>query len=410
VAVRLALDCYVEEIPDYGIESFVESWADAGIERLRPTIAYHPVRIFSPANPRRRLLDLEGDVCFLAASRADSFQGALRPVFSQRSPGVLESIAEACRAHSIALDGWLVTLNNWTLATRHPDVAVQSALGSPDCTWLSPAHPETMRYVVGLVRAAGSSGLVDELQVEALYHVPFPCHPCERAGIGIELSPLDLWLAGVCVSEHSLALVAECGGDSERVTRTLAAHFDGRVRGEGRSLPRTREAAAEVLGADAESVFRGRELAVTRLADAAAAEAERHGLKLEFEDDLASWESFFTGVMEGPLSGERQWEVGTDRKALASTLDDYLLLLYFADKERLKAEIESCAGAIGRAPRAGIRPYPPDCGSADDLAETLALLDRLGVEEVMLYMQSLMPVGTQHLVREATDRLRAGQP
>ena len=108
--MRLALDCYVEEVPDYGLEHFVERWASAGVERLRPTLAYHPVRIFSPANPRRRLLDLEGDRCFLDQGASDSFDGPVVPIFSERSAGVLEQLVDACRARGLAVDGWTVVL------------------------------------------------------------------------------------------------------------------------------------------------------------------------------------------------------------------------------------------------------------------------------------------------------------
>ena len=77
MTMQHSLDFYVEEIADYGIEAFVEGWANAGLTRLRPTVAYHPVRILSPDNPRRVLLDLEGDVCFLDASSAAHFSDRL---------------------------------------------------------------------------------------------------------------------------------------------------------------------------------------------------------------------------------------------------------------------------------------------------------------------------------------------
>jgi hypothetical protein len=406
--VLLSLDCYVEEIPDYGVDAFVQQWADAGVERLRPTIMYHPARIFSPANPLRRLLDLEGDVCFLGEEMADCFEGSMRPVFTKRSAGVLGQVAESCRALGLGMDGWLVALNNWALATKHPDFAVQSALGGPDRTWLSPSHPETREYIVGAIRAVGQSGLVDRLlQVESLYHVPFPCHPCDRVGIGINLGPLDLWLAGVCISEQSKSLISECGGDGDRVAAALRRHFDSKVIRNAPSGPATPESIAEILKDDTEAVLRGRELAVERLISAAAQEAGRYGLQLEFEDDLASWESFFSGVMSGPLSGERQWELGTRRSEIFSIVDHYLLLLYVADRDRIEAEILSCIEALGRAPHVGIRPYPPDVRSTSDLEDKLALIEQLGVDEVMLYMQSLMPKNTPTIVRDALASVRS---
>lgn len=404
--MRLALDCYVEEVRDYGIDAFVEGWAAAGVDRLRPTYTYHPARIFSPANPRRRLLDLEGDRCFLAPEAAGLFDGPLVPTFSSRSAGVLEELVEACRSRGLAVDGWTVALNNRSLAVQHPEVAVQSALGSPDCTWLSPSHPATRDYVVSLVRAAGRSGYFEELQVEALYHLIYSFYPQEVI-VGVDLSPLDRWLIGVCVSEHSRGLVDECGGDGERAARRISEHLDRRVAGKGPSLPRTREALAEVVGETMEPLLRSRELAVERLLDAAMEEARRHGLHLEFEDDVASWESYFSGVMGGPLSAERQWEVGTDRRTIAGLANEYLLLLYIADVERMEAEIESCATEIGRAPRAGIRPFPPDCRSGVDFAEKLQLLERLGVVQVMLYMHALMPIGARELVARAVRVARA---
>jgi hypothetical protein len=403
--LRLALDFYVEEVPDYGLEHFVESWASAGIERLRPTLAYHPVRIFSPANPRRRLLDLEGDRCFLDAGASECFDGPVVPIFSERSAGVLEQLVEACRAREVAVDGWTVVLNNRALAVRHPDVAIQTALGSPDCTWLSPSHPASRAYVVGLIRAAGRSGYFEELQIEALYHLIYSYHP-QDVVLGIDLAPLDRWLIGVCVSEHSKRLVDECGGDGERAAAAIAAHLDRRIAGAGPELPLTPEALAQVVGSDAGPLLRSRELAVERLLEAAVEEAGKHGLRLEFEDDVASWESFFTGEMTGPLSGDRHWEFGTDRKTVARLSDEYLLLLYFADDKRMRAEIDSCAAAIGRAPRVCLRPFPPDCRSDDELAERLTMLEGLGVDQTTLYMQSLMPPETPELVGRAVQRLR----
>jgi hypothetical protein len=407
--LRLSLDCYVEEIPDYGIEQFVERWANAGVQRLRPTIAYHPVRIFSPGNPRRRMLDLEGDVFFLGSDTSDAFEGPVVPVFTRRSAGVLESLVDACRAVGMGVDGWLVTLNNWTLASRHPEVAVQSALGAPDCTWLSPAHPATHQYVIGLIRAIGGAGLVEELQVEALHHVPFPCHPCDRPGIGIPLSPVDWWLAGVCCSTHSMALVDECGGDGERLVRRIRAHLGRQIDPAAPGAPRTLELIGDVLGDGTNALLRSRELSITRLAAAAKEEARRVGLKLQFQDGLPSWEGFYTGEASGPLSGDRQWELGTNREELSSTLDSYLLLLYLKSADRMAAEIESYKQVIGQAPHVAIRPYWPDTASGEDLLTKLELFESLGVSDVLLYMQALMPEGTETVVRNALARTRGSR-
>lgn len=404
--MRLALDFYVEEISDYGIEPFVDAWANAGVERLRPTLAYHPVRIVSPANPRRRLLDLEGDRCFLDPDAASSFDGSVKPLFSERSAGVLERVVEVCRARELAVDGWTVLLNNRALAVRHPDVAVQSPLGCPDCTWLSPSHPDTLDYVVGLVRAAGRSAYFDELQLEGLYHLQYSNHPQEVA-LGLDLSPLDRWLIGVCVSDSSRQLIDECGGDGKRASLAMSKHLDRRFANNGRSLPLTLESVGEVLGDDAEPLLRSRELAVERLLAAAITEAGKHDLRLEFEDDIASWESFLSGEMSGPLSAERQWQFGTERSKIAGMADAYLLLLYITDVERIGAEVRSCTESVGRAPRVGLRPFPPDCLSDHDLAGKLQLLESLGVEQALLYMQSLMPPGTADLVSRAV-RLTEG--
>jgi hypothetical protein len=399
-----SLDFYVEEIPDYGIEDFVESWADAGLTRLRPTVAYHPVRILSPDNPRRVLLDLEGDVCFLDASAAAHFAGPLVPVFSDRYAGVIEQIADAALRRSVGLDCWAVFLNNVHLARLNPNCACQSPLGSPDLTWLSPAHPAVLDYCVGLVRAVGSSGLVELIQCEALYHVPFPCHPSDRVNISVVLSDLDLWLAGVCISPHSLGLIGECGGDGERAAATLRHHLQRRLRGQGPALPKTLDGVLEVLGEDAEAVLGGRALATNRVHEAMAAEARSHGLRLEFEDDIPSWESFYSGVQEGPLSSERQWEVGVDRDAIARVFDEVGILLYFNDEERVRAELTDAARTYGRTPRVLHRPYHPDVRDVDTLAARLSFFAECGVPESVLYMQSLMPAGTRERVRDAIAR------
>jgi hypothetical protein len=403
--MELALDCLVEEVPDYGVDEFVRMWADSGITRIRPTVNFHAGRILSPANPRRRLLDLEGDRCFLDADSHTSFEGRIKPIFSERSVGVLGSIAEACRKSEIALDGWALFLFNRTLARAYPDVATQSALGCPDLVGLSPTHPDTHDYVIGLVRAAGKSGLFEELQVEGIYHVQFPGDPGDVTGVGAPLSSLDLWLVGVCFSKYSRELIGDCGGDGDRAAHSVRQHLDLRLSGEGPSLPKTVEGLGTVLGDDLEPLLRSRELAIHKLALAATEEAHRHDLKLEFEDDVASWESFSSGDATGPLATERHWEFGTQRQLMAEVFDEYLLLLYLSDLERIEAELNSCTGEIGFPPRVCMRPYLPDCKSTDDLLEKFELLARHDVRQVVLYMPAFMPALTPAWVRVAANSL-----
>jgi hypothetical protein len=323
------------------------------------------------------------------------------PQFSERSAGVLDRLATVARERSVALDGWTVFLNNWHLANAHPECAVQTPFGNPDRTWLSPSHPAVIEYCAGLVAAAGASGLVDVLQCEAVYHVPFPCHPVDRVNISVILSDLDLWLGGICLSEHSLRLIADCGGDGERAAASLRSHLAERLAGRGRALPKTGEGVHEVLGPDAQAVLDGRALAITRVLEAMAEQARRAGIRLEWEEDVASWESFFSGVQEGPLSSQRQWEVGVDRDAVARLLDEAGLLLYFADEDRFREELADATRTFGKVPRVLHRPYSPDVADAETLARRIAILDEAGVPESVLYMQSLMPQGTQEMVGEA---------
>jgi hypothetical protein len=172
-------------------------------------------------------------------------------------------------------------------------------------------------------------------------------------------------------------------------------------------LPLSRQALYAVVGDDTEPMLQSRSRAVTRLAHAAAEEARLHRLRLEFEDDLASWESFGSGEMGGAMSTDRQWELGIDRKALSEILDDYLLLLYLKDAERMSTELRMCSADLGHAPNVAIRPYPPDLHTREELTSRLQLLASSGVQDVMLYVNALMPQGTPQLLRTALDRIAA---
>ena len=104
--------------------------------------------------------------------------------------------------------------------------------------------------------------------------------------------------------------------------------------------------------------------------------------------DLSGAEKVFaTGHPTGDAAPAIGWQMGIDVTALAEACNTIEATGYAADPERLGLDLDVYHALVADASRLGLvlRPMPPDCRSADNLAAKVTLARERGLERVDFY-------------------------
>jgi len=350
----------------------------AGVDGLTMAVAYHDARDLFPHNPVRKVRYLEGGAVFFPPDFARYEDMRLQPRVSEfaRSGDPLGELCEAAGERGMRVNAWAVFLHNDRLGFAHPECATQNAFGDRYLTDLCPSNPDVRMYARTLAsdiaRYEVSTILSESLHFHGLGHGYHHERYFE------ELGAVGTYLLGLCFCDHCLEAASQRRVDAGVVHRLVRDELERRFEGGGgREDPEelTREDLEPFGGEQILGYLDTRTETVTSLVDEVAVAASGGGASLTFLDLCGAEKGFATGHPEGEAAPALGWQMGIDQAALAGVCDAVSATGYAATPSRLDFDLDAYAALVPEASQLGLvlRPMPPDCRSADNLAEKVAL-------------------------------------
>jgi hypothetical protein len=268
----------------------------------------------------------------------------------------------------------------------HPECATQNAFGDRYLTDLCPSNPEVRAYARALASDVARYE-VSTIFAESL-HFHGLGHGYHHERYFEELGTTGTYLLGLCFCAHCLEAANHTGVDAEAVHRRVQDELRRRfsVEPDEEELGElTRDALEPLGGEQLLGYLEARTQTVTSLADEVSVAA---GEKCVVFLDLSGAEKgFATGHPEGEAAPTIGWQTGVDAAALSEGCDAVEATGYAADPERLSFDLDAYRALIPDASRVGLllRPMPPDCRAAENLAAKVALAREMGLRRVDFY-------------------------
>jgi hypothetical protein len=282
----------------------------------------------------------------------------------------------------------VVFLHSDRLGFTHPECATQNAFGDRYLTDLCPSNPEVRAYARALASDVARYG-VSTILAESL-HFHGLGHGYHHERYFEELGTVGTYLLGLCFCIHCLAAASRTGVDAEMVHRSvrdeLERWFAGGGPGDESSEELTRDRLAAFGGEQLLGYLDMRIETVTSLA-AEVSDAVGQSTSVAFLDLSGAEKGFATGRPAGDAAPTIGWQTGVDVAALAEVCDTMEATGYAADPDRLRFDLDAYRSVLAEVSRLGLvlRPMPPDCRSADNLAAKVALVREWGLKRLDFY-------------------------
>jgi hypothetical protein len=402
---------FATDLLDEGVDSALnEMLQGAGMSGVTIAATYHQSRDVFPHNPRRTVAFLDAG-CYFRPNMARYLSTGIEPVQHESCFGVdpLAVAREATAARGAALNAWLVCLHDVPAGVTQPHLAQRNMFGDPMRTGLCPANPQVRAYL-----AAMSGDLAryecDSLIAEALHFQPFR-HGYHHERCFVELDELGEFLLGLCFCAHCMTWAESAGVDASRVREWCIATMRRSLTGENvvedqREL--NREEASHLAGGEMGGFLQMRENVVSTLV-CELVDALGPGTRFCFQDPTGSEMGNAAGDPQGGPNVDTGWQLGIDAAQIAAHVDDYRMLGYARDPQRLELEIRAIRRRIGSTPLSCVlRPSPPDAEEVQNLREKLELLALLSIRHVGFYHYGLLPRSRLAMIRDALESLPIG--
>jgi hypothetical protein len=362
----------------------------AGVDGLTMAVAYHDARDLFPHNPVRKVRYLEGGAVFFPPDVARYEGMRLQPRVSKlvRSRDPLGELCEAASNRGMRVNAWAVFLHNDRLGFAHPECATQNAFGDRYLTDLCPSNPDVRMYARTLASDIARYGISTILSESLHFHGLGHGYHHER--YFEELGAVGTYLLGLCFCEHCLEAARRRGVDAAMVHRLVRDELERRFVGGGGSEDPdalTREDLEPLGGEQMLGYLDARTETVTSLLDGVATAASGGGAGFAFLDLCGAEKGFATGHPEGDAAPALGWQMGIDHTAGADVCDTVSATGYAADPGRIDLDLDAYEALVPDASRLGLvlRPMPPDCRSADNLAAKVALARERGLGRLDFY-------------------------
>jgi hypothetical protein len=379
---------FATDLHDEGIATVLDNVQNrAGVDGLTMAVAYHDARDLFPHNPVRKVRYLEGGTVFFPPE-ATRYEG-LQPRVSElaRTGDPLGELCEAAGERGMRVNAWAVFLHNDRLGFAHPECATQNAFGDRYLTDLCPSNPDVLMYARMLASDTARYDVSTILSESLHFHGLGHGYHHER--YFEELGGVGVYLLGLCFCEHCLQAARQSGVDAEMVHRSVRDKLERRFSGRSSEDPErlTREELEPFGGEEMLGYLDARTETVTSLVDEVATAASGGGVGFAVLDLCGTEKGFATGHPEGEAAPALGWQMGIDHAALVSVCDTVSATGYAADPGRLNLDLEAYQALIPDASRLGLvlRPMPPDCRSAENLAAKVALARERGLERLDFY-------------------------
>jgi hypothetical protein len=379
---------FASDLHDEGVGTVLDNVQNrAGVNGLTMAVAYHDARDVFPHNPVRKVCYLEGGAVFFPPEVAR--YGDLQPGVSKlaRSGDPLGELCEAAGERRMHVNAWAVFLHNDRLGFSHPECATQNAFGDRYLTDLCPSNPDVRTYARTLASDIARYDVTTILSESLHFHGLRHGYHHER--YFEEFGAVGLYLLGLCFCEHCLEAARRRGVDARMVHRLVRDELERRFSGGSSEDP-------EELRLEDLEPFGGEEMlgyldtrmeTVTSLVGEVATATSGGGAGFAVLDLCGAEKGFATGYPEGEAAPTLGWQMGIDQAELAGVCDTVAATGYAADPGRLNLDLDAYQTLVPDASRLGLvlRPMPPDCRSADNLAAKVALARERGLGRLDFY-------------------------
>ncbi|MGH3144587.1 MAG: hypothetical protein ACRDTR_02180 [Rubrobacter sp.] len=386
--MQTSMLAFATDLGDEGIETVLGNVQErAGVDGLTMAVAYHDARDLFPHNPVHKVRYLEGGAVFFRPDAARYAGLQLQPHIAElaRTDDPLGDLCAAAGDRSVSANAWVVFLHNDRLGFAHPECATQNAFGDRYLTDLCPSNPEVRAYTRALAsdiaRYEVSTILAESLHFHGL------THGYHHERYFEDLGPVGTYLLGLCFCTHCLEAAGQTGVDAERVSRSVRDELELRFAGEAQDPDELSRDRLVSVDEGLISYLDARTRTVTSLAAGVAEAAAEGGASLVFLELSGAEKGFATGRPTGGAAPTIGWQVGVDVAALAGVCSTVEATGYAADPDRLDFDLDAYQDLVTEASRLGLmlRPMPPDCRSADNLATKVALARERGLERIDFY-------------------------
>ena len=394
---------FATDLNDEGIDAVLDNVQErAGLGGLTLAASYHDARDLFPHNPVRKVRYLEGGAVFfrLDESRYEGLRPHVAGLASTKDP--LEDLCVAAVERGMEANAWVVFLHSDRLGFTNPGCATRNAFGDPYLTDLCPSNPE----VRGYARALASD--VARYDVSTVFAESLHFHGLEHGyhheRYFEEIGPVGSYLLGLCFCDHCLEAATRSGVDAERVHRSVRDELERRFSGENEGQE---EVSREVLADFGEGqlllYIDARIGTVTSLAAEVSGAVAEEGARFVFLDLSGAEKGFATGHPTGEATPTIGWRTGVDAAALAEACDNVEVTGYAADADRLRFDLDAYSSLLadGAPPGLLLRPMPPDCRSAENLAEKVAIAREYGLERLDFYHYGFCRLRSLDWIRES---------
>src|SRR5918993_1530602 len=359
---------FASDLHDEGVGTVLDNVQNrAGVNGLTMAVAYHDARDVFPHNPVRKVRYLEGGALFFPPDVAR--YGNLQPRVSElaRSGDPLGELCEAAGERGMHVNAWAVVLHNDRLGFSHPECATQNAFGDRYLTDLCPSNPDVRTYAHTLTSDIARYGVSTILSESLHFHSLGHGYHHER--YFDELGAVGTYLLGLCFCDHCREAARRKGVDVEMVYRSVRDDLE----------PFGGEQMLGYLDARTETV--------TSLVDEVSTAASGGGAGFAVLDLGGAEKGFATGHPEGEAAPTLGWQMGIDQAELAGVCGTVAATGYAADPGRLNLDLDAYQTLVPDASLLGLvlRPMPPDCRSADNLAAKVALARERGIGRLDFY-------------------------
>ena len=398
---------FATDLRDEGVDTVLDNVGDrAGVDGLTMAVAYHDARDIFPHNPVRKVRYLEGGAVFFPPDSARYEGMRLQPHVSElaRAGDPLGELCEAAGERGMRVNAWAVFLHNDRLGFVHPECATQNVFGDRYLTDLCPSNPDVRTYACTLTSDIARYEVTSILSESLHFHGLGHGYHHER--YFDDLGAIGTYLLGLCFCHHCREAARRRGVDAAMVHRSVRDELERRFAdGEGGENPEelTREDLEPFGGEQMLGYLDTRAATVTSLVDEVTAAASDGGASLTFLDLCGAEKGFATGHPEGEAAPALGWQMGIDAAALAGVCDTVAATGYAADTGRLKLDLAAYQALIPDASQLGLvlRPMPPDCRSAGNLAAKVALARERGLGRLDFYHYGFCRLQALDWIREA---------
>lgn len=406
--MRGSIFLFATDLRDEGVETVLDNaQGRAGLQGVTLACAYHHARDIFPHNPVRKVRYLEGGAVFFRPEARRYAGLRIQPQVSRlaREADVLAELVARAGRRGLEVRAWTVCLHNTTLGSRYPDCAIHNAFGDPYITALCPANPDVRAYLRALAGDIARRG-VGAILAEALGYQPFD-HGYHHERSFLPLSPAAKFLLGLCFCDHCAGAIGRAGVDVARVRRFARAELEAIFDDEPGTLPDDEPdlaTLAPLTDGELGRFLEARQGIVTSLvAEIGEAVAQAGEARLVVMDMSGAAKGYAAGQPSGPPAAASAWQDGLDLAAVGRAGHGLAAIGYARDPARLDTDLAAYRALLpaGSPLAVALRPMPPDCDSAANLAAKIALARQRDVDWVDFYHYGFIRLPVLDRVREA---------